>query len=575
MNGDLSGAQTQVRTPAPWADLDLPARRHEARFGDRVLSCFAERASDLHALFAHTVARHGDRLAMVWGDQRWTWNEVHEQSARVATGLQKAGLCAGDRVVLYQSNHPSFVLALLALQRLGAVAVAVGAREQKAGLIWIMQNSGARGVVCDADLLDRLPSGSDAPALQWTAWVDVSMPMGAAAPSRAATPSATAQRMCMAFDQWLREPPCTDVQPVQEEDTAFILYTSGTTGRPKGAMLTHFNVLHSVQHFVSCMDLSERDRSMLAVPVTHVTGLIANLMTVVGTGAALLILPAFSAQGFLQLAAREGMTHTLMVPAMYKLLLLEPSFRSFDVSAWRVGGFGGAPMPPSTIEEMALQLPGLHLLNAYGATETTSPTTMMPIGQTRAHADTVGAPLPCAAVLVVDDQGRELPTGEVGEIWISGPMVVKGYWNDPVATAREFTAGWWHSGDLGSVDAQGFVRVLDRKKDMINRGGYKIFSTEVESTLLRMPGIIEAAVVGLPCPVLGERVHAFVHTLRGDLDTAEMKEFCADQLADYKVPETLTLSAVALPRNPNGKLLKRELRARLVETEGGKAPAQA
>jgi O-succinylbenzoic acid--CoA ligase len=167
----------------------------------------------------------------------------------------------------------------------------------------------------------------------------------------------------------------------------------------------------------------------------------------------------------------------------------------------------------------------------------------------------------------MDGEGRQLPAGEVGEIWISGPMVVKGYWNDPAATAREFTAGWWHSGDLGSVDAEGYVRVLDRKKDMINRGGYKIYSTEVESTLLRIPGVVEAAVVGVPCPVLGERVHAFVHTLREDLGTAEMKAFCLEQLADYKVPESLVVSPVPLPRNPNGKLLKRELRLRL--SEGG------
>jgi long-chain acyl-CoA synthetase len=563
MNARVLVSQPAAGAPAVWADVPLPDLRLEAHFGDRLLSCFSERASNLHALFEHTVDRHGDRLAMVWGDQRWTWQAVADQSARVATGLKKAGLAAGDRVILYQTNHPSFVLAMLALQRLGALAVAVGPREQKAGLAWIMQHSGARGVVCDVDLLDRLPSATDVPELQWAAWVDLSLPMGEGYTAHPAAAAASTQRPCIGFDQWLRESPCTEVQPVQEEDTAFILYTSGTTGRPKGAMLTHFNVVHSVQHFVSCMDLSERDRSMLAVPVTHVTGLIANLMTVVGTGAALLILPSFTAQGFLQLAAREGMTHTLMVPAMYKLLLLEPTFASFDLSAWRIGGFGGAPMPPSTIEEMAQQLPGLHLLNAYGATETTSPTTLMPMGQTRAHADTVGAPLPSAAVAIMDDEGRQLPAGEVGEIWISGPMVVKGYWNDPAATAREFTAGWWHSGDLGSVDAEGYVRVLDRKKDMINRGGYKVFSTEVESTLLRIPGVVEAAVVGVPCPVLGERVHAFVHTLREDLSTAEMKAFCLELLADYKVPESLVVSPVPLPRNPNGKLLKRELRQRL------------
>jgi len=539
--------------------------RSEAHFGDRVLSCFAERAGSLHGLLEATLARHGERLALVWADQRWNWREVAEQSACVASGLLKLGVAPGDRVVLYQSNHPAFVLALLALQRLGAVAVAVGPREQKQGLAWIVQHCGARGVVCDAELMERLPAPDDAPALQWAVWVDVHGSTGGAVPKPQVVPEADSPRVHRCFEQLLREPPCEQVQPVHEEDTAIILYTSGTTGRPKGAMLTHFNVLHSVQHFVSCMQLDEHDRSMLAVPVTHVTGLIANLMTVVGTGAALLILPVFKAELFLQLATREGMTHTLMVPAMYKLLLLEPRFADCDLSSWRIGGFGGAPMPTTTIEDMARCLPRLHLLNAYGATETTSPTTLMPLGQTRARADTVGAPLPCAAVVVMDEHGRELPKGEVGELWISGPMVVKGYWNDAAATAREFTAGWWHSGDLGTVDADGYVRVLDRKKDMINRGGYKVFSTEVENTLLQMPGVIEAAVVGVPCAVLGERVHAWLHTLQTDLVVADVKRFCAERLADYKVPETLSLSPTPLPRNPNGKLLKRQLRDGLGE----------
>lgn len=565
MTTGASAPEAASGLQSPWAGFAVPALRREAHFGDRVLPCFPDRVGSLHALLEATVARHGERLAMVCEAQRWTWRELAELSARAASGFLKLGLQPGDRVVLYQSNHPSFVMAMLALQQLGAIAVAVGPREQKEGLAWIIQHCGARGVVCDANLLERLPGPTDAPELQWAVGVNVQAVVEAEYLQPRAGLAAVDQRLHREFDELLMEPPCSHVQLVQEEDTAIVLYTSGTTGRPKGAMLTHFNVLHSVQHFISCMALTESDRSMLAVPVTHVTGLIANLMTVVGTGAALLVLPVFKAGHFLQLAAREGMTHTLMVPAMYKLLLLDPHFTEFDLSTWRIGGFGGAPMPTSTIDDLAKCLPSLQLLNAYGATETTSPTTLMPIGQTRAHADTVGIALPCAAVMVMDEQGHALPAGEVGELWISGPMVVKGYWNDPAATAREFTAGWWHSGDVGSVDAEGYVRVLDRKKDMINRGGYKVFSTEVENVLLQVPGVIEAAVVGVPCPVLGERVHAYIHTQRHDLDVGELRAFCAERLADYKVPEHLTLSPTSLPRNPNGKLMKRHLRTTLTD----------
>jgi len=164
---------------------------------------------------------------------------------------------------------------------------------------------------------------------------------------------------------------------------------------------------------------------------------------------------------------------------------------------------------------------------------------------------------------VMDDAGREVPPGETGELWIAGPMVVPGYWANPEATAASFTAGWWHSGDLGSIDAQGYVRVFDRKKDMLNRGGYKIYSIEVENVLMAWPGMVEAAVVGKPCPVLGERVHAFVHAPGGAHDDDALRAFCAARLADYKVPETLTWTDAPLPRNANGKLMKRVLRERL------------
>ena len=274
----------------------------------------------------------------------------------------------------------------------------------------------------------------------------------------------------------------------------------------------------------------------------------------------------FKAADFLRLAAQERMSHSLMVPAMYKLLLLQPDFAQADLSAWRVGGYGGAPMPVATIDALATALPQLTLQNTYGATETTSPTSTIPAGLTRAHIDSVGVPLPCAQVRIMDEAGCEVPTGEVGEIWISGPMVVQGYWDNPAATAKEFTAGWWHSGDLGSVDEQGFVRVFDRKKDMLNRGGYKIYSVEVENTLMALPGVVEAAVVAKPCPVLGERVHVFVHAPGAQLSLAALQAHAAAHLADYKVPESVTWVDTPLPRNANGKVIKRQLREALLQT---------
>jgi O-succinylbenzoic acid--CoA ligase len=294
-----------------------------------------------------------------------------------------------------------------------------------------------------------------------------------------------------------------------------------------------------------------------------VTGLVAVIATMLHVAGTTVIVPEFRAESFIALMQRERVTHTLMVPAMYNLCLLQQGLAQADLTAWRIGGYGGAPMPLRTIDALARTLPGLTLLNCYGATETTSPTTMIPMGRTRDHADSVGVALPLAEVRVMDDAGRELRSGETGELWIAGPMVVPGYWDNPDATAASFTAGWWHSGDLGSVDADGYVRVFDRKKDMLNRGGFKVYSVEVENVLMNWPGMVEAAVVGRPCPVLGERVHAFVHAPGATRDDDALRAFCAARLADYKVPETFTWTDAPLPRNANGKLMKRLLRERL------------
>jgi long-chain acyl-CoA synthetase len=248
------------------------------------------------------------------------------------------------------------------------------------------------------------------------------------------------------------------------------------------------------------------------------------------------------------------------VPAMYNLCLLQPDFDSYDLSSWRIGGFGGAPMPIATIEKLAAQIPGLKLMNAYGSTETTSPSTIMPGELTAAQIDSVGLPCPGADIIVMDANGRELPRGEIGEIWIRSGSVIRGYWNNPKATSESFTGGFWHSGDLGSIDDENFVRVFDRQKDMINRGGLKIYSAEVESVLSGHPGVVESAIVAKPCPVLGERVHAVIVTRDNGTSAETLRAWCAERLSDYKVPETMDLTLEPLPRNANGKVMKRQLR---------------
>jgi long-chain acyl-CoA synthetase len=506
--------------------------RHEAHFGDRVVRCYADRPRSLYQTLTEAVQRNGNGEALVCAEERLTWKALEERVARAAAGLLKKGIRQGDRVALLLGNRIEFVVILFAAARVGAIVVPLNIRSQKPELAYVLEHCAASLVVHETELADRLPES----------------------PPR------------IAIDDFhvLLKTPRGEVVRVEEEDTAAILYTSGTTGRPKGAMLSHLGIVHSALHYELGMELTKADRSIAAVPLSHVTGLVALIATMARCAGTLVLLPAFKASEFLALAARERMTHTVLVPAMYNLCLLEPDFERHHLSRWRIGGYGGAPMPPPTIARFAEKLPGLGLMNLYGATETTSPATMMPAHETARRSDSVGLAVACGEIRAMDDAGREVLPGEPGELWIRGPMVVRGYWNDAAATAREFTGGFWHSGDTGAVDAQGFVHVFDRKKDMINRGGYKVYSAEVESALLEHPGVLEAAVVAVPCPVLGERVHAFV-TLRGSLAVTResLRAFCLERLADYKAPESFTFRAEPLPRNANGKVLKRTLREEL------------
>jgi long-chain acyl-CoA synthetase len=524
-----------------WSHYSVPAMQLEARFGDRVVPAFCERPKSIWAMVADAASKNPDGEALVCGDRRLTWREVAQQSARVAAGLRKLGLQRGDRVALLLGNRIEFVLTLFGAANLGLVTVVLSTRQQKPEIAYVLTDSGARLLIHETGLVDRLPNASDVPDLMHRVSVD---------------DDARASQFSVLTDSV----PSHEPAELGEEDTAMILYTSGTTGRPKGAMLAHCNVIHSAMIYQTCMELTSADRSIAAVPLAHVTGVVANIMSMARCAGTLIIVAEFKAAEYLKIAARERVTQTVMVPAMYNLCLLQPDFDSYDLSAWRIGGYGGAPMPIATIEKLAIKTPNLKLINAYGSTETTSPSTIMPPELTAAHIDSVGLPCPGADIIVVDGEGRELPRGEIGEIWIHSSSVIKGYWNNPKATAESFTGGFWHSGDLGSIDDQNFVRVFDRQKDMINRGGLKIYSAEVESVLAGHPGVVESAIIAKPCPVLGERVHAVIVIRDGEVSAGALRAWCAERLSDYKVPETMDLTTEPLPRNANGKVMKRQLR---------------
>jgi acyl-CoA synthetase (AMP-forming)/AMP-acid ligase II len=521
------------------------ALRVERHYGDRDLLCFGERWPDLNAMIREVVVGHGAREAVVGDGRRLTYRALADLAANAGGHLAQRGVRPGDRVALLLGNGPEFLIFLLACFRLGAIAVPLGTRQREPELRYLLDDCGATALVLEAELAGNVPPREATPALR------LRIAVGGPAPG------------CEPVAHFLEPAPAPPLPRVSEEDTAVILYTSGTTGRPKGAMLTHFGIIHSLITFRRCLDLEPgQERAILAVPASHVTGLVAVLLAMLSVGGATILMRAFKAGEFLALAAAERITHTVLVPAQYMLCLGEPELARIDLSRWRVGAFGGAPMPEAAITALAERLPGLTLVNAYGATETTSPTTIMPPGENNSHLDSIGQVVPCGEVRVVDAEGKPVPAGEAGELWIKGPMVVPGYWGKPEAIAANFTDGFWRSGDIGSIDADGFVRIHDRLKDMINRAGYKVYSAEVENVLAYHEDVLECAVVGRPDPILGERVHAFVRPRRAGVTVEALRAFCAERMADYKIPETIDVTAEPLPRNANGKLQKAVLRER-------------
>lgn len=524
---------------------ELPRIRHEVLYGTRVVRCFADRPRNIDAMFRIAVADYAERDAVVDQDIRVTYAELDDRVEAMASGLLALGYGKGDRIALLMGNELDFVVAFLAVARAGLISVPMNIRQRMPEIEFVLNQNGAAAIIAGAAFAENIPPQDSVPQLRGVYLVGTGGDYPGSKPFSAI---AAAQDKSIALPE------------VDEEDTLCLLYTSGTTGKPKGAMLTHVSSVHSVMHYAWAFQLREGDVAFLSVPASHVTGIIAIILTAIHVGGTTVIVREFKARSFLELAEKEQINYSLMVPAMYNLCLLDPDFRKFDLDCWRVGGFGGAPMPQSTIEKLALDLPKMALHNVYGSTETTSPVTIMPAGQIATHADTVGQVLPLADIIIVDNEGREVAPGESGELLIGGPMVVPGYWENPEGNAKGFVSGYWVSGDIGSKDEEEYVRVFDRKKDMINRAGFKVYCIEVEDVLVSHPAVVEGAVVGVPDEVLGERVHAYLYLDSNKADVDEIRQYCSARLSDYKVPDIVTFLKKPLPRNANGKVLKNVLR---------------
>jgi len=522
--------------------------RHEVH-QERVVRCHVMRPPNIFAMFAESHARAPRELAIVDGGLRLSYDELDRLVTLCAARLFSVGVEMGDRVAILLGNRVDFIVTMLAVARLGAISVPMNVRQKRPEIGYALTDSGSKVLIHEVALEAELPDRSDTPGTTQRIAVDDSNRV-----------------WDFSGDVSLAPPPAAP-----GEDSPFcILYTSGTTGRPKGAVLTHFSTLTSCLGAEQSLGLRDGERTILTVPASHVTGTILVLLLMIRVAGSTVIQANFKASEFLQAAADERISYAIMVPSMYSLCLMEPDVEGHDLSAWRIGAYGGAPMPESVIERLAAVVPGMSLVNIYGATETSSPAVMMPAGEGRVRTASVGRALPYCDLLIMDEQGREVAPGDQGEIWLAGPMLFSHYWNNQQATTDAMVNGYWKSGDIGSVDRAGFLQLHDRKKDMINRGGYKIYSAEVENVLTSHPAIIEAGVVGYPCPVLGERVAAFVVT-SGATSETELRDFCGRQLSDYKVPEKVFIVTEGLPRNANGKLLKIELRTRVAAMLAGRS----
>jgi acyl-CoA synthetase (AMP-forming)/AMP-acid ligase II len=472
---------------------------------------YADLAPSLVAMLRQSVERDPEREALVEvGGGRLTYRQLWDRAARVAGGLRATGSDRGDRVANLLPAGIDWVLGFLGTQLAGAVAVPVNTKFTEPEIEYVLADSGANSVLRPGEALSHgVPYAAD---------------------------------------------------DLTADELSAIFYTSGTTGFPKGAMTTHENFLSNVETVLRVMEIDRtaglESPNLVSVPLFHVTGCNSQLLVQLAISGTTVIMRAFRVQDFLRTVMDERITVLTSVPAIFSLALAQPNFGCFDFSAVHRIVYGGSPVAPSLVKQIKDQFPGARLGTAFGLTETSSISTFLPHEWAAEHADSVGFAAPVVD-LAVDEPGA----GGVGELVIRGPNVVTGYWNKPEATAATFVDGWLHSGDLARIDDQGLVYIVDRIKDVINRGGEKVHSVEVENALAGAPGVVEAAVVGVPDDVMGEKVGAIVVKAPGAVfDTDAIITYLAERLARFKIPQYFDVRTEPLPRNPGGKLLKRRLR---------------
>jgi fatty-acyl-CoA synthase len=495
-----------------------------------------------------------ERTALVYREETWSYDQLNRVSNRVAHGLHAVGVNPGDRVGFLGLNHPRFLFTLFGAAKLGALFVPLNFRLTGPELTFIINDAGLHTLVYEEHFASVIDEIRD--KLQVRELICGSEREGS-----------------RSFDELLHDQRDENLDyPVSLDNVAWIMYTSGTTGTPKGAMITHGNILWNNINASLAFDGLADDVTLVVAPLFHIGGLNVTPIPAMTKGATVVLEQMFEPGMVLELIEKHRVTLMFGVPAMFLFMSQHPDFASRDLSSVRVLVVGGAPVPESLIKTYGAR--GVPFLQGYGLTETAPFACFLPADKAEAKPGSAGIAPFFTDVKIVDDDGHDVPDGERGEIVVRGPNVMKGYWNRPDATAEVIVDGWFHTGDIGKRDEDGYFYILDRKKDMIISGGENVYPAEVEDALYTHPDIKEVAVIGVQHPRWGETVRAVIVVKEGaTLTKQDVFDYCQGRLARYKQPKSVVFTSL-LPRNPAGKVIKFELREKFGQPmEDEEAPA--
>ena len=501
----------------------------------------------LSVMLRRSAARHGTKPALVFREQRWSYAEFDVIVDELAAGLDDLGVVKGDRIAILARNSHSFLAIRFAVARIGAVLVPINVMLGAADIAYILEHSGARFMFVDAGLVDLArTASSEVPTTIESTFLVESSDGDSPAGLRRWTD------LCIAG--------ATIDDRAEADDLLQIIYTSGTESRPKGAMLSHAAVLWQYQSCLFDCGWTADTVILHALPLFHCAALDAMAGPALQAGATSIISASAAPDQVIPLIERHRVTAFFAPPTVWISLLRSPLFDAHDISSLAKGYYGASIMPVAVIEELRARLPGLRLWNLYGQTEIAPVATVLQPEDHATRSGSAGRPALHVQTRVVDDEMRDVAPGEIGEIVHRSPQLLSGYWRQPELSETAFAGGWFHSGDLGTIDADGFITVVDRKKDMIKTGGENVSSREVEEAIYAHPHVSEVAVIGLPDPHWIEAVTAFVVKRAGaEPSVADLEAHCAARLSGFKRPKRFVF-VDDLPRNASGKILKRDLR---------------